>query len=269
MPSSSSTIENLDERVAAFADLVKFALLCNEDFGVMAWFRGHANKAWKLNPTIYRDRRLVQDLGYEAALLNAFITGAPMRHKDCPELADRISWLILAGHYGLPTRLLDWTQSILTAVYFAVSHEADHGKDDDAVIWALNPCALNKKNAGRDFIILSKSMEVKLCAQNTVSDKDQHTKDGRRTLAITPVESDARIQAQQSCFTIHGVANALEEVNREGEHILRKHVISAGAKKQLRFVLPVLGIRRSILFPDLQHLAEDIPAFTHAKSDPT
>ena len=45
-------------------------------------------------------------------------------------------------HYGAPTRLLDWTESPLLALYFALKQNYGYY---DAAIWMLNPSALTKK----------------------------------------------------------------------------------------------------------------------------
>ena len=46
-----------------------------------------------------------------------------------------MEWLSLMRHYGIPTRLLDWTHSFLVAAYFAVD---DADKARDCAIWALD-----------------------------------------------------------------------------------------------------------------------------------
>jgi len=98
------------------------------------WWRGHADASWRLVPGVHR-----ADHGpfYEANIATKFAQRAPTRHPNTPPEGALASWLFLMQHYGLPTRLLDWTESPLLATYFAVSEEG-HATEDGA-LWALDP----------------------------------------------------------------------------------------------------------------------------------
>lgn len=44
----------------------------------------------------------------------------------------------LAQHYGIPTRLLDWSYDYKSALYFALKDILEKPCDSDGVLWSFN-----------------------------------------------------------------------------------------------------------------------------------
>ena len=151
-------------------------------------------------------------------------------------------------HFGLPIRLLDWTESELVAIYFAVRDYPS----ENCRLFAFSPHKLNERQSGimanfttchphvRDFFLPPFNQD----AQNP-----------EKIAAFMPKEGDARMLLQQSGFTVHGTAPSLEEPIYHNE-ILIKWDIPCSANRTIRAELSALGINESTLFPELEHLAK-------------
>jgi hypothetical protein len=103
------------------------------------WFRGHSCSSELILPGIYREPfySARPNVGFMAA--QRFRVRSGVMSKGLPPWDDHISWLITAQHYGVPTRLLDWTESALVALYFATGGQPTEAGE----LWCMDPAALN------------------------------------------------------------------------------------------------------------------------------
>ncbi len=219
-----------------------------------AWWRGHAHGEWPLVPQAFRRNPENPDRprSAERALIGHFMTRAPSRsHRPCPAADDHFGWLFLAQHYGLPTRLLDWTENPLVAAYFAVTD----CPDDDGCIWGLSPSCLNGPLIDLNGLVMMQNPHAKMLAESAIAGTGPPY---RNIIAIDGQEIDPRMLAQMSRFTVHPDSTPLELLYPKNAKWLRQFIIPKDAKTKMRAQLSAFGIRRSNLFPDLASLAAEL-----------
>jgi len=146
------------------------------------WWRGQADASWNLVPSLYRKGFAVK----ESNINNRFRMLAKARYAHCPSEDDLFAWLFLMQHYRLPTRLLDWSESPLVALYFAIEDEA---RDEaDGALWALLPTRLNLQQLNREGICLPRSRDLRqLCVEAFAAGKNAPD---RRIFSVLTEQSD-------------------------------------------------------------------------------
>ena len=211
------------------------------------WYRGHAcgKTTWKLKPKIHRNF----DHSKETDLLYHFQLAAPTRYDACPSPKDNISWLTLAQHFGLPTRLLDWTLSPLIAAYFATQDSPDCEKTEPGTIWVLNPGSLNNIYEKTPSIFTQENEKIKILAEAAF---DLKSRSRNIAYAFLPKQFDMRFLVQQSSFTIHADNTLLNELYNKTDYLWEISILD---KANLKKELSSFGINNSTLFPDLQNLS--------------
>ena len=243
-------------RIESVSDLLSASWAVLSGFQGQPWWRGHAEASWNLVPAVHRAGR---SPFYEANIAEKFAQRAPTRHPNTPPAGALASWLFLMQHYGLPTRLLDWTESPLLAAYFAVAESAPVGSD--GALWALDPFSMNGVTVGQEGLAQPGHAEVDRLVNLAYT---HGTATDAGVAAILTAEIDLRMLVQLSGFTIHGSPEPLE--TRSGlDGVLTKYIISASAKDRIRRELASLGIRERNVFPDLEHLASDLARDEYAE----
>lgn len=217
-------------------------------------FRGHADARWHLEPSVHRGYSPQQ----ERYLTNEFRVRARSRHATSPTSNDYPDWLALMQHYGLPTRLLDWTYSPLIAAFFSVHPDyapaLQYGQQD-ACIWALAAGMLNESQGFEPLIF---PLDAASYAPLVVpAFKNRHEPD---TVGVAmALEHDPRIQLQQSAFTIHSSRIPIDQMPG-CDAWLRKYIIRQEHIRDFHEELYLLGVRKSSLFPDLSALTSELKA---------
>lgn len=243
MKYADSTIGSVSDLVAALAAFYKP--------GETVWFRGQENQAWDLRPSIARHAK---GIDAEIMLMKRFTQNA------IPHLASRPSgeweWLFVMQHYGVPTRLLDWSESPLVGLFFAVwDNPRENG--NDAALWCLSPIDLNKGSR----------LSFKFPSELPTFDQDSDVlgaylptsvaidrKSDLGPVAVIALRDSARIYAQLGAFTItHREQTPIDSI-APLDHIWRL-LIPASAKDRIRQELASLSFNKLTLFPELPNVA--------------
>jgi hypothetical protein len=269
MPAIPARVKSIPEYLKVVENCTKEWFTKETTWG--PWFRGQTDATWPLRPTMYRHEprnRSIRIL--EDELRQEFAVRAPSLGTERPQ--NSWEWYFLMQHSGAPTRLLDWTESALIALFFAVRGKAGPS-ECDAAVWILEPWQLNKFAANHDGVI-APGAEAGMDPEDSKLYKpwlpDRYTGDNlqrKNPVAIYPTHFSRRISSQRSCFTIHGSErDGFDHLPGRTRQYLRTVIIPGAVAHDIETSLSVAGIDEVTIYPDLDGLGRWLAAILRDES---
>lgn len=212
------------------------------------WYRGNCSSRYELLPYIFRDKRLSGREGYISV---EFRRRARSLNLD---LTDQFNCLCSMQHYGLPTRLLDWTESLSVALYFCI--RTKDFSSFSPTIWVLDPFELYKLSSKEEIIPISKHDNVTANADIAFDDDPEVHKKQRTKypLPVLPDLNSPRLAAQNGVFTIHGMeARSIETaVPKPFQKSLIKFVADEGQIANILRTIELVKPSHHSVYPDVE-----------------
>lgn len=195
-------------------------------------FRGESSDEHPLKPAAGRvgrelgsARKKPYEKAHEIEALEQFKREARPHLTSRPE--NDLEWLAIAQHHGMPTRLLDWSESLLVAAFFAVVNAG--ARNRAGVIYAVNEVpVVSKEDAEKPFELSG----IRL---------------------YRPPHITSRIPAQRGVFTVH--PKPTEEYSTPS---MSKWIVEPDACGRIKHVLSACAIDEGSLFPGVDGLSRHI-----------
>ena len=238
--------------------------------GEPLWYRGLGKSSNRLVPSLFRHPITTAGadlIGLEQQILQRFRERS-IPYQPGPQISDDWGLLFLMQHFGVPTRLLDWTENPYIGLYFALTSArldpATLVASEPAAIWILQPQAWNRHSL-RDISYTGGILSLGSEPLQTFAPKPDPSYMRTAPVAMYGLHNSPRIVAQRGVFTIFGKAvdplDDLQAAEGYPDDSLTEVLLPADAIKTLRDSLFAIGFTDSVVYPDLGGLAQELKRF--------
>lgn len=269
--------ERWPEILQSVSDRIKRA----HDQGESIWFRGQ-NKPWALRSRLHRSiLDLVKVAGEEGKatddelrrlVLTEFQTMYQAYGQKCAQVLPPIEqgpWgrVFSMQHYGVPTILLDFTESFAVALYMA-NWNRDPRKD--AALYILEPLKMNAtSHVGPMQVALNDETPDMISA--TLTELYHPTlwfsvpedlvpgplkdRTSLPNLAVSPTAINRRMRGQKSTFVL--CSASFEPVESSNRGAITPVILPSSTYEESRDWLSLVGFEHAEYFPDVWGVSED------------
>ncbi len=169
--------------------------------------------------------------------------------------------LSVAQHYGLPTRLLDWSFSPYVALHFATSDI--NAYSDAGAVWCLDMLKVNEllphefkeQLEGNKSYVFTVDLLQNACKEFEEFDSKKGSGDDF-VICLEPPSLDERIVNQYAMFTVMTNRDrSIDDWLRQHPNLYKKIIIPAELKLEVRDKLDQANINERMIYPGLQGIS--------------
>jgi hypothetical protein len=238
-------------------------------------YRGHSSETWRLQSTLERvlaDKFETESGKYEDYSLNHFKSKFHLYDNANEKPKTKLEWLSIMQHYGVPTRMIDFTSSPYVALYFALEN-ANKKDCESFALYAINYRDILKKSLefirNRDKSITSDYGDLEY-KQDELFDKIIDIGSYEVLWVVEPNISNLRLDRQSGCFLISGSTKTSIEylLSNSMYNGIENHKIIISGKfwDNIYTLLVRMNITSKTIYGDLEGLSKSIKMFMKAYS---
>lgn len=275
------------EIIKCLSEFIEKVIYSKKTDGYKSFYRGHGNWRYELVPGIYREGN-EHILKNESEYIRNIIASYPRFFTNCKSALDFLSVL---QHHAFPTRLLDFSENPLIALYMACSNEGKESSDtiridvpnnrfkyyDSDTVSILANLAFtdnlfsikdfkydNTDNEDEIIKLFNKRTDIKKLVHLIRNEKpffkeeinNEHLED--TIIFVKPKQDFERITHQNGLFALFGINQekcSMPEIEfMEPQCNITHFIIPATCKSRILEELSGININEATVYCDMDHI---------------